>query len=188
MINSNNNIRRSEVNYKDLISGTNLDIRETVSCLKEKKTTQAKANKKHGKKVKPHGGHESPHPYRGKMVGEEEVEEAHGNSKIYDKCWDGYEKVPGKKRGEKGSCRKKTDEGVISLNTDLDFSKLPKIIQGFVDDFLKKDQPLSKLEELLTTMGHAMEKRGNKLFIYPDVENNPSIHNNPDYYDWKKEK
>lgn len=37
----------------------------------------------------------------------EEVDEAHGNSKVYDKCWDGYEKVPGKKRGEPGSCRKK---------------------------------------------------------------------------------
>lgn len=33
--------------------------------------------------------------------------ERHGNSKMYDKCWDGYEKVPGKKRGEPGSCRKK---------------------------------------------------------------------------------
>jgi len=32
------------------------------------------------------------------------LDEAHGNSKIYDKCWDGYKKVPGKKRGEKGSC------------------------------------------------------------------------------------
>ncbi len=36
--------------------------------------------------------------------------EAHPNSKIYDDCWDGYEKVPGKKRGEPGSCRKKTKE------------------------------------------------------------------------------
>jgi peptidoglycan hydrolase-like protein with peptidoglycan-binding domain len=33
--------------------------------------------------------------------------ERHGNDNMYDKCWDGYEKVPGKKRGEKGSCRKK---------------------------------------------------------------------------------
>lgn len=33
--------------------------------------------------------------------------ERHGNSKIYDKCWDGYKKVPGKKRGEPGSCVKK---------------------------------------------------------------------------------
>lgn len=32
--------------------------------------------------------------------------EAHGNSKVYDKCWKGYKKVPGKKRGEKGSCVK----------------------------------------------------------------------------------
>lgn len=30
--------------------------------------------------------------------------EAHGNSKIYDKCWDGYRRVPGKKRNEPGSC------------------------------------------------------------------------------------
>jgi hypothetical protein len=34
--------------------------------------------------------------------------EAHGNSKVYDKCWKGYKKVPGKKRGEKGSCVKET--------------------------------------------------------------------------------
>ena len=32
--------------------------------------------------------------------------EAHGNSKIYDKCWTGFRKVPGKKRGEDGSCKK----------------------------------------------------------------------------------
>ena len=39
---------------------------------------------------------------------EEEIEEGerHGNSKIYDKCWKGYRKVPGKKAGEKGSCKK----------------------------------------------------------------------------------
>jgi hypothetical protein len=34
----------------------------------------------------------------------QDVDEAHPNSKIYDQCWDGYKKVPGKKRGEKGSC------------------------------------------------------------------------------------
>jgi len=33
------------------------------------------------------------------------VAEAHGNSKIYDKCWTGFRKVPGKTRGEKGSCK-----------------------------------------------------------------------------------
>jgi len=32
--------------------------------------------------------------------------EQHGNSKIYDKCWKGHRKVPGKARGEKGSCKK----------------------------------------------------------------------------------
>lgn len=36
----------------------------------------------------------------------QDVEEAHPNSKIYDQCWDGYKKVPGKKRGESGYCEK----------------------------------------------------------------------------------
>jgi len=42
---------------------------------------------------------------------EEDMAEAHPNSKIYDKCWDGYKKVPGKKRGEKGSCVEETYDG-----------------------------------------------------------------------------
>ena len=35
------------------------------------------------------------------------MHEAHPNNKVYDKCWKGYKKVPGKKRGEPGSCVKK---------------------------------------------------------------------------------
>jgi hypothetical protein len=38
--------------------------------------------------------------------------EQHGNSKIYDKCWKGYKKVPGKKRGELGSCEKISESGL----------------------------------------------------------------------------
>jgi len=42
------------------------------------------------------------------MTGEEiEEGERHGNDEIYDKCWKGFERVPGTTRGEKGSCRKK---------------------------------------------------------------------------------
>jgi hypothetical protein len=41
------------------------------------------------------------------------VDEAHGNDSMYDRCWDGYERVPGTKRGEDGSCRKKTSEDAI---------------------------------------------------------------------------
>ena len=46
-------------------------------------------------------------------VVEEEIDEGkqHGNSKIYNKCWKGYRKVPGKKRGEEGSCKKIESEG-----------------------------------------------------------------------------
>jgi len=52
---------------------------------------------------------------------EESVEEAHGNDKMYDKCWDGYKKVPGKKRGEKGSCVKER-ASVMSVLDALDES------------------------------------------------------------------
>ena len=41
------------------------------------------------------------------VVYDKEMDEAHPNNKIYDKCWKGYKKVPGKKRGEPGSCVKK---------------------------------------------------------------------------------
>jgi len=38
----------------------------------------------------------------------EQLEEAHGNDSMYDRCWSGYERVPGTSRGEKGSCRRKS--------------------------------------------------------------------------------
>ena len=52
------------------------------------------------------GGTGDPEKYKK----DKEVDEAHGNSKEYDKCWDGYRKVPGKSRGEKGSCVKEDDQ------------------------------------------------------------------------------
>lgn len=47
------------------------------------------------------------HAAKSKKKNESDVDEAHGNSKKYDDCWDGYERVPGTTRGEPGSCRKK---------------------------------------------------------------------------------
>jgi len=64
----------------------------------------------------------------------EEVTEAHGNSKIYDKCWDGYKKVPGKKRGEKGSCKKIGEDVGLSEEFDLIENVIEQIaIQNNVD-------------------------------------------------------
>jgi hypothetical protein len=55
-----------------------------------------------------------------------EILEAHGNSKIYDKCWKGYKKVPGKKRGEKGSCVKETaTAGATSASSIATVSSVP---------------------------------------------------------------
>lgn len=53
------------------------------------------------------------------LMGQFAEGERHGNDSMYDKCWDGYERVPGKKRGEKGSCRKKTSEGVDKPQTPI---------------------------------------------------------------------
>lgn len=44
--------------------------------------------------------------------------EQHGNSKIYKKCWTGYSKVPGKKAGEKGSCKKNEGRIEDTFGTD----------------------------------------------------------------------
>ncbi len=59
------------------------------------------------------------------------VAEAHPNSKIYDKCWDGYKKVPGKKRGEKGSCVKESS-GYIPRNSKE--AKDPRWSSALTDD------------------------------------------------------
>ena len=55
--------------------------------------------------------------------------ERHGNSKIYNKCWKGYSKVPGKKAGEAGSCKKNESEDELSDALDDimgQFSDKPK--------------------------------------------------------------
>jgi len=48
-----------------------------------------------------------------------EILEAHPNSKVYDKCWKGYKKVPGKKRGEPGSCVKEENVEKILTRKDV---------------------------------------------------------------------
>lgn len=55
----------------------------------------------------------------------QDVSEAHGNSKIYDKCWTGFRKVPGKKRGEEDSCTKikKEDAYINRLMAQLESKK-----------------------------------------------------------------
>jgi hypothetical protein len=67
------------------------------------------------------------------VAAQQGVSEAHPNSKIYDKCWDGYKKVPGKKRGQAGSCVKEDE-----LN-EAEYQgrevKLSKPMQGDVKKF-----------------------------------------------------
>ena len=60
----------------------------------------------------------------------EGLKEAHPNSKIYDKCWDGYKKVPGKKRGESGSCKKIREE----LSLDEQFDTIEEMVESLAEE------------------------------------------------------
>jgi len=60
----------------------------------------------------------------------EGITEAHPNSKIYDKCWDGYKKVPGKKRGEDGSCKKIGEE----LSPDEQFDTIEEMVESLAEE------------------------------------------------------
>jgi len=60
----------------------------------------------------------------------EGITEAHPNSKIYDKCWDGYKKVPGKKRGEDGSCKKIGEE----LSADEQFDTIEEMVESLAEE------------------------------------------------------
>ena len=60
----------------------------------------------------------------------ESINEAHPNNKIYDKCWSGYKKVPGKKRGEKGSCEKIGEE----LSLDEQFDAIEEMVESLAEE------------------------------------------------------
>ena len=59
----------------------------------------------------------------------ESINEAHPNSKIYDKCWTGHKKVPGKKRGEAGSCKKIGEE----LSPDEQFDAIEEMVESLAE-------------------------------------------------------
>jgi hypothetical protein len=69
---------------------------------------------------------------------EDEIEEGerHGNSKMYDKCWKGYRKVPGKKAGEKGSCKK-----IESFDPQSEPSKADMMADEFMSAYEKGGEP-----------------------------------------------
>ena len=51
---------------------------------------RVRANSKKPKLIKPNMGHASPHPYQGKLVGEDN-----------DPCWKDYKQIGMKKKGKK---------------------------------------------------------------------------------------
>ena len=73
--------------------------------------------------------------------------EQHGNSKIYDKCRPGYKKVPGKKRGEKGSCTAEE----IELEQGFE-EMMGQFGEGAMSDMHQDAQEMSK-EEFIAKYG-----------------------------------
>lgn len=105
-------INREKKAYKAAQPGDNAMAVESIkkqlwAALQEKKSCSSKRMKAKEGEYKNDAQRKAVHAAKSKKKNESDVDEAHGNSKVYDKCWDGYEKVPGKKRGEPGSCRKK---------------------------------------------------------------------------------
>ena len=90
--------------------------------------------------------------------------EKHGNSKVYDKCWDGYKKVPGKKRGEKGSCVKETElaEGPLVLSRPSD---LMRMLDTLLDGWKSKDHTDEEMAQLLKALGYKMDKKGDRTVL-----------------------
>jgi len=88
--------------------------------------------------------------------------ERHGNDKMYDKCWDGYKKVPGKKRGEKGSCVKEEEELEELFNQSL----------GQFAEGAMKDQLIQAMEKIAADdSGDLLYKALSKGAMGPDVQN-----------------
>ena len=71
---------------------------------------------------------------------------------IYDKCWDGYERVPGTKKGEKGSCRKK---GSANETDEMEEEETLEEIRRTIRSIL-----LEKKKKGLWDNIHAKRKRG----------------------------
>jgi hypothetical protein len=97
--------------------------------------------------------------------------EKHGNSKVYDKCWDGYKKVPGKKRGEKGSCVKETElaEGPLVLNRPSDVLRM---LDSLLDGWKSKEHSEEELAKLLQALGYKMDKKGDRTVLVQEAFKN----------------
>ena len=87
--------------------------------------------------------------------------ERHGNDKMYDKCWDGYKKVPGKKRGEKGSCVKEEDD----LEELFDQS-LGQFAEGSM-----KDQLIQAMEKIAADDSGELLSDALRGKMGPDIQN-----------------
>ena len=68
------------------------------------------------------------------------LDEAHPNSKIYDKCWDGYKKVPGKKRGEPGSCVEESSGYIPRNSREAQDPRYSSALTGDVTTHTMRDQ------------------------------------------------
>jgi len=106
--------------------------------------------------------------------------ERHGNDKMYDKCWDGYKKVPGKKRGEKGSCVKEEDELEELFNQSLgQFAEGEPTISQMSDDDLA-DYLGVDVEEVKADREAAEEAANEKSMDHAEADDTIDVKMTPD--------
>lgn len=68
----------------------------------------------------------------------DEAKKKNKNSKVYDDCWDGYRKVPGKERGEEGSCE--LDDHDEKMGEVEEIQEISRKVKRVIQE-KKKDQP-----------------------------------------------
>lgn len=163
--------------FSEVVQGNNLDVRAAVSRLAEQ-TKQAKMKDTKPKSRKPpKKGNTSPHPYRGKMVGEDKAGERDRISKDIDQFLQGGGKIDsgrgmatvGRKRnvgGKKVTVNASKDHPVQEspLVTRIGVG-LEGVVKDMFDDFMSKEPNEDQLRELLRIMGKTLDIRGKRAVI-----------------------
>ena len=138
-----------------------------TDVIEGKKPKHAKASDPVAKKIKPNKGHESPHPLKGKLVGEaDEPKDVSARAKLdHSLRAQGHKVVPDKKKDlKKGKVKHKGKlaEGPLVVTRDSDLNNM---IDTFLANWKSKQHTDDEYAELLKALGYKLEKDGQRSVI-----------------------
>ena len=138
-----------------------------TDVIEGKKPKHAKASDPVAKKIKPNKGHESPHPLKGKLVGEaDEPKDVSARAKLdHSLRAQGHKVVQDKKKElKKGKVKHKgkIEEGPLVVTRDSDLNNM---IDTFLASWKSKQHTDDEYAELLKALGYKLEKDGQRSVI-----------------------